>query len=621
MMFVWILVSLLLAPLDFGPALADAAPANAELTPTYFGRWADLEAERKLRPGGNHRLAALDAYLEGSEAWEAGESEAAIEHWERSARFDLDFVPARIRLVQANLFTDVHAAAQKLRECTEIAGRDFTAQRWILRHGILGGALALTLASLSFAVGLLVRHARALHHTVMETLSYALRIPRSVAASVAIVVLFMPWLANLGPLATTLFLVFLASYRFRRSERLLALGAATWVFVVGPLLVASAAWWSTQPDGRDASLIAMAEQLPDSPATRSRVQEWLAMTPDGGVPLYLAALSEQANRNMPQAAQLYQRAAATGEIPPWVLETNVGNALVSTDDPEMGTRHYRRAIEMAPAAFEPHYNLALVEARKGRYLQADEQFDRASRIDLDRMRALTRTADRIGPNEPVAAMWPAADLWTWTLRHPGPHLTPTALSWLLPARSPLWSAPIVLIAVLGGLFCGRWMRRLIHVHECYQCGGAVCRRCLVRLDRRAYCPRCAEALGGMSSGEATRMLLRRLLEEKPAWSGQLPRLLAQVLPGIGPLLSGAPGTAVVSGLLAGIGITLLTYGSWGSSLLPGPWNDPIRAAAHTAGLALLAFSIFASLTGVRHARRQAATLRAYFARDVDRLAA
>ncbi|MEZ4653167.1 MAG: tetratricopeptide repeat protein [Candidatus Eisenbacteria bacterium] len=325
---------------------------------------------------------------------------------------------------------------------------------------------------------------------------------------------------------------------------------------------------------------------------------------------------------MPEAAvKYYDQSSRSGEVPPWVVETNVGNALLMAGDPDKAMVHYRRAIEIEPSAFEPHYDLALAQARRGDYILADGEFERASRIDLNRMRALTRTGDRFEPSSAVDALWTAPDLWAWTLRHPGPDVPPRLLGWMIPLRSPLWTAPIVIFAVFAGLSAGRWMRRLIRVHECYQCGGPVCRRCLVRLDRRAYCRRCAESLGGMSSGEATRLLLRRLLEEKPAWSAQLLRGLAPFVPGIGPASFGSPGTAFVSGSIAGAALALLAYPIWGESILGGPWADPLSTWIRLLGILVLVLAVVASAVGVRHARRRAATLQAFLSRDVDRLAA
>jgi hypothetical protein len=125
----------------------------------------------------------------------------------------------------------------------------------------------------------------------------------------------------------------------------------------------------------------------------------------------------------------------------------------------------------------------------------------------------------------------------------------------------------------------------------------------------------------MSSGEATRLLLRRLLEEKPAWSAQIVRALAPFVPGVGPASFGSPGTAFLSGSIAGAAFALLTYPVWGESILSGPWADPLEGWIRSLGVLTLLLAIYASAAGVRHARHRAATLQAFLSRDVDRLAA
>jgi len=584
-------------------------------------RWNDLELERNLNPGGSHRLAAVDAFLLGRKAWNEGRGAEARAYWIRSAELDLNYLPPRLQLVQVNLHSNFSIAMESLRECGEVFRRDFQVQRWVLSNSIIGLCLAITLAAIMFVIGLLIRHARALHHTVQETLSYALRIDRHKATFLAILVLLVPILANLGVMASALFFLFLSSYRFSRSERVLALTAATWGVIVGPMLIVTSPWWSIPPDGRDAVLVSQAQQDPTTPALRGRVADWIRDEPSG-VSLYLEGLASKVDQDGMRAVDFHQRAGWSNEIPRWVLETNIGNALIQSGRREAGQAHYYRAIQLVDDAFEPHYNLALTQAREGRYLEADARFDRASRINLDQMRHLTaRYGDRPELGEPIDALWSAADLWAWTLKNPGPVIAPMPIALFLPLRSLLWSAPIVLFALIFGLSAGRWLQRIVKVHECYQCGSPVCRRCLVRLDRRAYCPSCAEALGGMANGDATKLLLRRLLEERPVWTAQTARLLAPLLPGVGALVYAGPTLAFFTGGLSALGIALLLFPVWGHSVFWGPWPDPLISLIQLSGGICFLISVFLSYAGIRNGRRRAGTVKAFIERDVDRTAA
>ena len=602
-------------------AAATSLDPDSSATHSMTGvRWERLEGERRLNPGGNHRLAAVDAFLLGERAWDQDRSAEARAYWKTSADFDHAYLPPRLRLVQADLVSDFSGAMVTLRECAEVFQGDFHVQRWVLSNAILGFCLATTLSALAVVLGLFLRHAHPLHHTVTETLSYALRMGRRSAAVLAVIVLLLPVGANCGLLMTALFYLFLTSYRYNRPERILALAAATWGVIVGPLLIVSSPWWSVPPDGRDAVLISEAQQDPTSPAFRLRVREWIEAE-HTGVALYLEGLASKVEKDGERAVLFYERADRSGEVPAWVLETNVGNALIQAAQVEGGIRRYHRAIDLESNAFEPQYNLALTQARSGRYLESDARFERASRIDLDRLRVLTRKGDRIDNPEPIDALWSPPDLWAWTLRHAGPVIAPAPLAFFLPLRSAFWAAPIALLALLSGLALGRWLKRIIRVHQCYQCGTPVCRRCLVRLDRRAYCAGCAEALGGLTSGEATRLLLRKLLDDRREWTGQIGRLVAHFAPGVGTLVYGGVGFGFVAAVLGGLGVALVLYPHWGQPLFWGPWPDPISGLVRTIGLSFSVLAVLVGSFGIRSNRRRSSTVRAFLDRDVDRLAA
>ena len=597
-------------PNETGSPASDLTSEDVATLPAQTmtaARWEVLEHERRLNPGGNHRLAAIDAFLLGERSWDQGRGDEARAYWTKSAEFDLAYLPPRLRLVQADLVSNFSGAMVTLRECAEVFQGDFHVQRWVLSNGILGFCLATTLSALALVLGLLLKHAHPLHHTVTETLSYALRIGRGSAGILAVLALLLPLAANLGLLTTALFYLFLTSYRYTRPERILALGAATWGVIVGPLLIVSSPWWSVPPDGRDAMLISETQQDPTSPAFRLRVREWIE-DERTGVALYLEGLASKVEKDGARAVHFYARAGRSGEVPPWVLETNVGNALIQSAQVETGIRRYDRAIDVQPGAFEPHYNLALTQARSGRYLESDARFERASRIDLDRLRVLTRKGDRIDNPEPIDALWSPPDLWSWTLKHPGPVIAPAPLAFFLPLRSAIWTSPIALLALISGLALGRWLKRIIRVHQCYQCGTPVCRRCLVRLDRRAYCAGCAEALGGLTSGEATRLLLRRLLDDRREWTGQIARLAAHFAPGIGTLVYGGVGVAFVAAALGGLGVALVLYPHWGQPLFWGPWPDPIGSLVRSIGLIFSVLAILVGSIGIRSTRRRSSTV-------------
>jgi len=579
-----------------------------------------VDQARRAFPSGAHPVAALDALLAGEAAWRAHQSSEAILHWNRSAELDPDLLAPRLELIRVYLFSDPARCAGLLRDLVDIIARDYRAQRWVAANTAMAIAVTATLGTLLLLIGLLARHLRALHHAIAEGFSFLLHSPRP-AGLVAWAVLALPLLANLGPLATGCFWVFLASFRFGRGERILALSAGAVAILLTPYLWATRPLWGQDARGRDASGIYALQQAPTLPAARAEVEAWIKDEPKDGPACYLTGLARMGDGDAKGAIDAYAKAAADRDVPPRVLETNSGNALLAAGRRGDALLRYHRAIELDPRAFEPHYNLALASAARGQYLLADRELDRASRLNLDRLRALGRERTEHQDLTPLDATWNTSELWSWSVSHPVDDRPPAFLCALLPMRSVAFTAPFVAVAIALGLMAGRSLRRLIHVHVCYQCGKPVCRRCLVRLDRRAYCDGCAESLGGQSTEETTRLLLRRLIDERPAWSTRLLPWLTVVLPGIGPVRYGQPGFAAVTSALTGAGLGLLWYPAWGQGLVSPNFFDPAAHWLRVSGIALLVLASLVSLVGYHFGRRREHSLRGFLSRDVDRLAA
>lgn len=564
--------------------------------------------------------AGLDAYLRGVAAESRHDLSAALDAYAESAEADAEFLAPRLKLARAWCFSDPPRAMEYAHESLSILRRDFAAQRWLSATLVLGASFALGLASLLVMAALLIRHWTALHHALQETLAYLFR-RRAGTSILATALLAFPVLANLGPLVTGLFWVFLAAYRFNKGERLVAVGIATVAALLGPLLVFSISLWGFDPLGRDALGIARLQRDAAARGSRIEIVAWSASAPTHGPAVYLEGLASAVNGDASAAAERYRKAMELGHVPPRILETNLGNALAALGSHTEASVHYERAIEQDPRRFEPHYNRALLDAARGEYVGADRALERASRVDLDRLRDLERNLARAVNGQPVHAMFQASDLWDYAMRHRQPVATPRWISWLFPLRSPWLGLPGVLLALIAGSIAGRGLRRLLHVHVCYQCGKPVCRRCLVRLNRRAYCDGCAESLGGRSAEETTRLLLHRLIADRPAWSGQAWRAARSILPGVGPLIEGHAGLALGTSLLFGVASAGFIIASFGPRLLPAPWSDPALDLLRGAGVCFLSTSVAVTALGLRYHRRRASGFRAFLARDVDRLAA
>lgn len=576
-------------------------------------------AVRSAEPGVSP-VASLDATLRALAAERAGNRGEAIFLWESAAAADPRALAPRLALVRLLTVSRPAGAANALREAAELVNVDYAAQRWAVSNALLALALGMLLSSFLVLAGLAARHLRALQHLVRETLARALPM-HSAAGPLAWASFTLPFLAGLGAIGGMLFLAFASSFRFARRERMAALAAGAACLLVGPTLLATRPLWSFDPAGTDGLLIAEAQRDPTSLPARAAAALWATREPDSSIPPFLRGLDYLRSGRPDSAAAGFARAAARGGLPPAVLETNTGSARFLDGDPASARRHYERASAMDPDRFEPLYDLGIVLATLGDYPGADRAMEEAGRAGLDRLRDIGRTERGEGPRVPVEAPLSAADLWNLDVGRSFPAVPPALIGVFLPLRSPWIAAPTMLLAALGGLLAGRRLRRPLAVHVCFQCAAPICRRCLVRIDRHAYCQACGETMGGNDLAETTRKLLRRLLDERPTWPARLRPALLALLPGIGATVAGNASAGLGSALPAGLGLALLFFPAWGRGCLP-LVADPVTAPLLVPpGVLLIVVALTVNTLGVRAAERGHAGLRAFFERDVDRLAA
>jgi tetratricopeptide (TPR) repeat protein len=574
---------------------------------------------RSAEPGASP-LAALDATLRAMAAEAAGQRADAILLWESAAEADPRALAPRLALIRLLAASNPAGATNALREAAGLVVSTYPAQRWAIRHALLGLALGLVVASLLVFAGLIGRHLRALQHLAREVLTRALPM-RSAAAPLSWAFFTLPFLAGLGVTAAMTFVAFASSFRFNRRERMAALAAVAVCLMVGPVLLLARPLWSLDPAGIDGLLIADAQRDPASPPAQAAAASWAAQEPSSAVPPFLRGLADLRSGRPAAAAAWFQEASSVGGLPPAVLETNLGNALFLGGDVAAARPHYERGTAIDPGRFEPLYDLSIVLATLGDYPGADAATERAGHVGLDRLRDIGRTERGDGPRVPVEAPLSVVDLWNIDLRRPVPDVPPALFGALLPLQTAWATAPVVLLAALTGLFTSRRLRRQLTVHVCYQCGAPICRRCLVRIDRHAYCQPCGESMGGGSLAETTQRLLRRLLDERPAWPSRLRPVVLSLLPGIGAIMAGNAGAGLGAAVPAGLGLALLAFPSWGRSCLAFPTDSLVAPLIAPVGLVLLAAAVLCNALGVRAADRRNAGLRAFFERDVDRSAA
>lgn len=599
----WIALALLLAAGGLAPEPATAGAQPARIVPPPATA-----------------VQALDAALRAREAERAGDAVEAISSWTQAAALAPQALPPRLALARLNAWRDPSRAATELRAAAGIAWTEYTASRWIVAHALPGAVLAACLAALLLVLGILLRHLRPFHHLLHELLAFSFRAGRWTAV-LAGAALFLPIVAGLGLAGAALCLAFAISFRFSARERLLTLGAAALLLLSGPTLWAVRPLWGQAPDGRDARLLAEIQHDPASGPSRDAVRAWLRADPDGAAPRYLAALGAIRDRAYAEAVSDLTRAAGHAELPPAVLETDLGLARQRQGRSAEAVEHYARAMVHDPECFEAAYNLGLIRAERADFVGADEAMDRAAAIDLERLRTMGRVSPGTEPRPPAEAVLSHGALWSWQLQRPAAGITPRPLRAILPLAHPLWSVPVLLLAILLGLLAASSLRRQPAIHVCFQCGTPICRRCLRRADRRAYCQRCASQVGSAGVGQSTRILLQRLIEHRPSTWTRLRPWLEHLLPGVGCAARGHPLAALPAAVLAGVAIALGTGPSWAAP----SWIVPAQALGSgpvwPLVLLLFAAASAANALALRLAARRDRGLRAFFERDLDRLAA
>ncbi len=601
-------------------AAAGACPAGENPGSGTAAQALTTGAVRTVADDYDRTAASLEAYQRARSARKSGDVTGAISAYREASMADRNALAPRVAMALALTFRDPSGAVEAWRGAARGLLEDYRSQRWLVRNAIILAALAGSIAAVLLSTGLFLRHLRMIHHTLSETLSWSVSAGRT-SSALAWIILAFPAMAGFGMVATSLFYLFLCSGRLRGGERLPALLAAVWAVLLGPALLACTPLWGRAPTGHDATLIAEVQVDPSGRPASAAIEDWRTDSPGEAIPQYLAGRSMLDTGHPEGAIELFNMSRASGEIPVAVLDTNLGNAWAALNRDELAIQHYRRAAAADEHCFEAHYNLSVVLARNGRYVEADRALDKASAIDLDRLRSLGRDGTPLLQEKPPDANMSAGHLWSLDLQTPPRPDPPAVLAALLPLRSLHWGGGLALLAILLALWGDRWFRRLLDVHVCYQCGTPVCRRCLKRVDRRAYCRSCAESLCGLGAGESTRRLIRRLLDERPTWRGQAVRTLTCLVPGTGAVLRGNPAHGALASLLAGLALALWLFPAWGTPYthLPGPglWHDLARSA----GLATLLLSYAVTMAGTRSAPRRRGSLRAFLDRDVDRMAA
>ncbi len=582
-----------------GARVAHAADAPQPPTPDASAIAAQLE--QKFDSGATRALAPAQArYREALVAAAAGRTADALRLLDAAADLDPLYPDPHFTLARLTLLRQPGRAVSELTEAFQILGRSYTWQRHALANLLTALVIVWILSLLLATIGIVLRHLPHLLHIVGELLG-----PRPTAATRvgAFAISVAPVLWLLGAIPTATVYAGLLSFRLGRREGLLVL-----LFVVSALALAGGlpfvAPWAGAPTLDDPSLLvdrAMSSGYDADLASALQSRS----AGDAAEPLYPFALGTMARRggDLDLAEQQLSRAVALRPRAAWAL-VNLGNVAFAREDYARARELYESAAQHSPGAVEPHYNLAQAYTKQLLFAEASREQSAATGLAFDRVRDMSRISAPQLNRTVMDASPPREALWDLARRE-APGRAAAALAgnrWfrLLDRLGP--SGPFAL-AFLPALFLifagiGQILARRLATIRCSNCQKVVCRRCVHRMQQRAFCSDCYNTVKDLKSMEFTRLLLTRRDRSAARRRTIGEALLTFVLPGAGQMLRGASLTGFVAILImVAAGVLVLSNGA----LVPSVDVLPYGTGAWTKRIPLIAlFVLTYALTVARY---------------------
>lgn len=504
---------------------------------------------QKYDAGIRRALAPAQAAYRRALALEAsGSPDEAIRMLDAAIAFDSEYPDAQFTLARLLLFRQPDRAVGALSEGFRILVRSYPWQRHLTANLLTGLVFVWGVSLFLAVVGIVIRHLPHLRHMVQEILSRRPSRPVRISATA---ITISPLLWGFGAVPTATLYAGLVSFRWSRREAALVL-----LFLVTALTLAAGighlAPWAGAPTLEEPSLLvdrAMSSGYDADLA--AALLAWEAR--ESTEALFPFALGSMARRtgDLDLAERQLTLAAVLRPQTPWILN-NLGNVYFAREDYGRARQAYEAAAAADPSAVEPHFNLAQVYTKSLMFSEASREQSRASALAFDRVSEfskwsapqLNRTVMDAGP--PTRALW---DLARRHARNRAPSaLEGNAILRSLARLTP--PAPFALV-FLPGLFlvfllAGRLLGRNLGSLHCSNCQKIICRRCVKRMQQRAFCDECFQSVKDLKSSEFTRLLLTRQGRSASRRRTIGQAILTFLLPGGGQLLRGAS----LSGLLA-----------------------------------------------------------------------
>ena len=536
---------LLLATAAFAAlvSISSLAPSLVPRASAYAGSEAVQEELEQMRNAGQirARAPAQARYREALAALRTGNVPEASRLLAAAAEFDPAYPDPHFTLASVLALRKPGRAIGELGDALRIVGRNYSWQRHLLANVLTAFLVVWTLSLLFAIVGITLRHLPHLIHIILELVGSS---KSALARTGATLIALCPLLWGLGPIPTATVYAGLVSFRIGRREAFLVA-----LFLVSTLAVSTflntVAPWAGPPSLEEPSLLVDRALRSGADAEASGALTALAMR-EPKEALYPFTLGTLARRegDFDTAERQLMDADALRPHSVWTL-VNLGNVYFAREDFDRAREAYEAAARAKPDAAEPHFNLAQTYTKQLLFAEANREQSVATSLAFDRVRDMSRISTPQLNRTVMEAMPDIETLWDLA-RRTAPERGLSAvqsnpyLSFLTRLAPP---PPFSLFFLVALFLCfaglGQMMGRSLATLQCSNCQKVVCRRCVFRMQQRAFCEGCFGAVKDLKSIEFTRLLLtgrgsraakRRTFRETAT---------TFLLPGAGQMLRGA----------------------------------------------------------------------------------
>jgi len=587
------------------PVTPFAPPAHADTGPDAVAR----ELEQMRDAGQARSLAPAQArYREALAALKAGNAAEGQRLLAAASDLDPAYPDPHFTLAGVLAFRNPERMVGELGEGFRIIGRNYSWQRHHLANAVTGFLVVWIVSLLVAVLGITLRHLPHLIHIITELTGRSKGLLSRGGASL---IALCPLLWGLGPIPTATVYAGLLSFRIGRREATLV-----GLFVVSSIALASfatliAPWAGPASLEEPSLLVDRALRCGADPEISSALAS--LATRDPSEPLYPFTAGTIARRqgDFDTAERELSRADALRPNSVWTL-VNLGNVYFAREDYAKAQEAYEAAVKAAPQAGEPHYNLALTYTKQLMFTEANREQAAATALAFDKVRDMSRiTAPQLNRTvmeamPPIEALW---DLGRRTAPERGLHAAQSNpyLRFLLRLMPPAPFAIFFLVALFllfAGL--GQVLGRALATLQCSNCQRVVCRRCVFRMQQRAFCDGCYAAVKDLKSVEFTRILLTGRGSRAARRRTVLETLTTFLLPGAGQMLRGASLSGFVA-ILIMVGAAILVVAN--GLIVPSPDVLPVASSGWAKRIPL----------GILFGLTYAITVARYYAKTTDKV--